>query len=253
MADSRRSGERARATRRISARRSRWRSSARRSGRRPDSATGSAGGASVRPSRSCGVRLRRGHHRRHRRDQRVLWPCSHRSWTGLAAAVLALLIAAGTAAVPLDMRRAAASVPVHPRHHHGHRAARPSSSPCARCASASPNGAAYGGPAVAAEQKQGYPDIVPVLLPFRRTAPSLGSRRSPAPSAGRSLRPRPRRGGSKPRTRPGGSASRTTSSCAWLRRLDGSRVDIRSVSRVGRSDLGVNAKRIRAFLGALSR
>ena len=33
----------------------------------------------------------------------------------------------------------------------------------------------------------------------------------------------------------------------------GSRVDIRSVSRVGKSDLGVNARRIRAFLAALRR
>ncbi len=33
----------------------------------------------------------------------------------------------------------------------------------------------------------------------------------------------------------------------------GSRVDMRSVSRVGISDLGVNAKRIREFLGALSK
>jgi uncharacterized protein (DUF1499 family) len=31
----------------------------------------------------------------------------------------------------------------------------------------------------------------------------------------------------------------------------GTRVDVRSVSRVGRSDLGTNARRIRAFLGVL--
>jgi uncharacterized protein (DUF1499 family) len=31
----------------------------------------------------------------------------------------------------------------------------------------------------------------------------------------------------------------------------GSRLDIRSVSRVGRSDLGVNAQRIRAYLAKL--
>jgi len=31
----------------------------------------------------------------------------------------------------------------------------------------------------------------------------------------------------------------------------GSRVDIRSVSRVGRSDLGTNARRIRGFLETL--
>jgi uncharacterized protein (DUF1499 family) len=31
----------------------------------------------------------------------------------------------------------------------------------------------------------------------------------------------------------------------------GSRVDVRSVSRVGKGDLGVNARRIREFLGRL--
>jgi len=34
--------------------------------------------------------------------------------------------------------------------------------------------------------------------------------------------------------------------------LNGSLVDIRSVSRIGRSDLGANAKRVRAFIAALS-
>ena len=33
---------------------------------------------------------------------------------------------------------------------------------------------------------------------------------------------------------------------------NGSRVDIRSLSRVGRGDMGVNAKRIRAFLAKLA-
>ena len=32
----------------------------------------------------------------------------------------------------------------------------------------------------------------------------------------------------------------------------GSRVDVRSVSRVGRGDLGTNAKRIRAYLDKLA-
>lgn len=32
---------------------------------------------------------------------------------------------------------------------------------------------------------------------------------------------------------------------------NGSRIDVRSVSRVGRSDLGANAKRIRKFLKSL--
>jgi len=33
---------------------------------------------------------------------------------------------------------------------------------------------------------------------------------------------------------------------------NGSRIDVRSVSRVGRSDLGANARRIRSFLGKLN-
>ena len=33
---------------------------------------------------------------------------------------------------------------------------------------------------------------------------------------------------------------------------DGSRVDVRSVSRVGRSDVGTNARRIREFLANLA-
>jgi len=33
----------------------------------------------------------------------------------------------------------------------------------------------------------------------------------------------------------------------------GSRIDVRSASRVGRSDLGVNARRIRAFLAAVAK
>jgi uncharacterized protein (DUF1499 family) len=33
----------------------------------------------------------------------------------------------------------------------------------------------------------------------------------------------------------------------------GSRVDVRSVSRVGRSDIGTNARRIRDYLSALAK
>jgi uncharacterized protein (DUF1499 family) len=35
-------------------------------------------------------------------------------------------------------------------------------------------------------------------------------------------------------------------------RADGARIDVRSVSRIGRHDLGANAARIRAFLDEVS-
>ncbi len=35
--------------------------------------------------------------------------------------------------------------------------------------------------------------------------------------------------------------------------VEGSRVDVRSVSRVGVSDMGVNAKRIRPFIAAMEK
>jgi len=175
-----------------------------------------------------------------------------RSWTGFAAAMLALLIAAGTAAVPLDMRRAAASVP--PIHDITTDAEHPPEFVALRAVrERAPNGGAYGGPAVAAEQKKGYPDIGPVLLsvpPDRAFARVEAAARAlrwqivvAAPNEGR---------------------LEATDTSRWFGfkddivvqvapALDGSRVDIRSVSRVGRSDLGVNAKRIRAFLSALGR
>jgi uncharacterized protein (DUF1499 family) len=117
---------------------------------------------------------------------------------------------------------------------------------------ASSNGADYGGPAVAAQQKKGYPDIVPMILPdpperafakVEAAARAMGWQIAAAvPAEGR---------------------LEATDTTRWLRFKDdivvrvapapnGSRVDVRSVSRIGRSDLGVNAQRIRAFLARLS-
>ncbi len=113
------------------------------------------------------------------------------------------------------------------------------------------NTADYGGPKLAAEQKQGYPDLAPLLLPvppkvaFERAhgvAQAMGWQIVAAdPAAGR---------------------LEATDTTLWFGFHDdivvritaadgGSRVDVRSVSRVGRSDIGTNAKRIRAFLGLL--
>jgi len=175
-----------------------------------------------------------------------------RSWPALALGVAAVAIAAATAAVPLGMRRMAEAVPfihdittdtVDPPQFVALRQVREQS----------PNGAAYGGPEMAAQQKTGYPDLVPVLLPL---PPDRAFPRAEA--AARAL------GWEIAAAVPAEGRLEATDTTRWFGfkddivvrvapALDGSRVDVRSVSRVGRSDLGTNAKRIRAFLAALSR
>jgi len=174
-----------------------------------------------------------------------------RSVAGAACAVLALLVALGTAAVPLDMRRTGESVPrIHdittdtesPPQFVALRAVR----------ERTPNGAAYGGPAVAAQQRQSYPDIAPVQLAM---PPDRAFARAEA--AARAL------GWDIAAAEPAEGRLEATATTRWFRFKDdvvvrvtaapgGSRVDVRSVSRIGRSDLGANAKRIRAFVSKLT-
>jgi uncharacterized protein (DUF1499 family) len=119
---------------------------------------------------------------------------------------------------------------------------------------ASPNGADYGGPEVAEKQRAAYPDIKPIKrdLPpaaaFERAlaaARSLGWKIAEANAAeGRiEATDTTRWFGFKDdvviRVRPGPSGA-------------GSRVDVRSVSRVGKSDIGKNAARIRAFVNSFA-
>ena len=115
-----------------------------------------------------------------------------------------------------------------------------------------PNPAAYDGPEVAAQQKKGYPDLGPLTLPAPpdRAFAAAGGGRAAAGLGDRGRRPREGR-------------LEATATTPWFGFKDdvvvrvtaagsGSRVDVRSKSRVGRSDLGANAKRIRAFLAELS-
>ena len=114
------------------------------------------------------------------------------------------------------------------------------------------NSADYAGPALAAQQRAGYPDLEParfaaapdrVLERATDVARQLGWEIvAVAPAEGRlEATDRTRWFGFRDdvvvRVRPDGA---------------GSRVDVRSVSRVGRSDLGTNARRIRTYLVALS-
>jgi uncharacterized protein (DUF1499 family) len=115
-----------------------------------------------------------------------------------------------------------------------------------------PNGFAYGGEQVAAQQRQGYPELKPLML---KTGPRDTMQK--AIDAARSL------GWEVVASDAAAGRIEATDTTRWFGFKDdivvrirpdaeGSRVDVRSVSRVGGSDIGANAKRIRKYLDKLS-
>jgi uncharacterized protein (DUF1499 family) len=118
---------------------------------------------------------------------------------------------------------------------------------------AAPNSSHYGGPSIAAQQQEAYPNIKPLYLSLstKRTlnealtvAQSFGWNVIAVESSQRKIR------------------FEATDITPWFGFIDdivvritpfdnGSRIDVRSTSRVGRSDVGTNARRIRAFLATL--
>lgn len=115
-----------------------------------------------------------------------------------------------------------------------------------------PNGAAYGGPEVAAQQQKAYPDIRTVLV---KAAPREAHQA--AIDAARSL------GWEVIASDAASGRVEATDTTGWFGFKDdvvvrvrpegsGSRIDVRSVSRVGKSDLGANAKRVRQFLAKVA-
>jgi len=114
------------------------------------------------------------------------------------------------------------------------------------------NGAAYGGAAVAAEQQKGYPDIKPLMV---KAPPKEALQR--AQEAARAL------GWEVVAADAESGRLEATATTTWFGFKDdivvrirpdgsGSRVDVRSMSRVGSSDVGANARRIREFLAKLA-
>lgn len=114
-----------------------------------------------------------------------------------------------------------------------------------------PNSATYGGPEIAAQQRDAYPDIISLALD-RPTDRVFSQAIGVIDHIGWELVDTSR----------GDGRIEATDTTFWFGFKDdvvirivssngGSRVDVRSVSRVGRSDVGSNAERIRAFLAAM--
>jgi uncharacterized protein (DUF1499 family) len=175
---------------------------------------------------------------------------TRRRWTAVVVAVAALVINAVVIVVPWSFGRTAAAVP--PIHDITTDTAAPPPFVALRDArAAAPNGVDYGGAAVAAQQARAYADIVSlrVAAPPERVFAA-------AEAAARQM------GWRVAAAVPGEGRLEATATTPWFGFKDdvvvrvagdgrGTKVDVRSASRVGRSDLGVNARRIRAFLDRL--
>lgn len=169
---------------------------------------------------------------------------------GMAGLVVALMLGLGVAFVPLSgMQRARSVPPIHD-------ISTDTQLPPAFVAilplrADAPNPAVYGGPKLAAAQIGAYPDV----QPHRMDA-------SPKQAFERALQTAQGLGWDIVSSDPAAGRIEATDTTFWFGFKDdvviriepdaaGSRVDVRSVSRVGMSDVGTNATRIRVFLKAL--
>jgi uncharacterized protein (DUF1499 family) len=114
-----------------------------------------------------------------------------------------------------------------------------------------PNPVDYGGAEIAAKQRSAYADIAPLNLDV-----------PPARAFDRALSAARRMGWELVASDPAGGRIEATDTTFWFGFKDdivvrvtaqpnGSRVDVRSLSRVGGGDLGANAARVRSYLAAV--
>lgn len=170
--------------------------------------------------------------------------------TTLAALGLALLLGTITVALPWQQRRTARSVP--PIHDITTDLGDPPAFVAILPLRAdAPNSAEYEGEEVAAQQRAAYPDIAPLFL---ETTPATAF--TQALDAARAM------GWEIVAADSTAGRIEATATTRWFGFKDDvvvritadgsrSRVDVRSVSRVGRSDVGANAARIRKYLARL--
>lgn len=176
---------------------------------------------------------------------------ARRAWRGLLWSGLAFAVALPIAAVPLLQVQRAQSLP--PIHDITTDTADPPAFveilPLRRAA---PNLATYGGADVAAQQAEAYPDIAPLTVPLAPDR-ALATAAAVAKDLGWTI----------VALDPDAGRLEATAETLWFGFKDdvvvrvrptgdGSRIDARSVSRVGRSDIGANAKRLRIFLAEMS-
>jgi uncharacterized protein (DUF1499 family) len=169
------------------------------------------------------------------------------SWRSFLWALIGLIIGAGLVTVSWNWEQTAGSVP------RIHDITTDTTTPpefvaIARLREKNWNPLQYGGPAVAEQQHEAYPDIVPLILPV-----------PPGEAFDRALSVAKNMGWTIVDANKAGGRIEAVATTFWFGFKDdivirielsgtGSRVDIRSVSRVGVSDLGTNAKRTREFL-----
>ena len=179
----------------------------------------------------------------------LLLPRTRRDAVGTL--LIALLIGLGVAFIPWNGMRQASKVP--PIHDISTDTRRPAQFVAVlplRADAANP--ADYGGPEVARAQAEAYPDL--------RTQ---RSELPPQQAFERALAVAREMGWEIVAADPASGRIEATATTLWFGFKDdvviriepgasGSRIDVRSVSRVGKSDAGTNAKRIRAYLAAFA-
>jgi uncharacterized protein (DUF1499 family) len=178
--------------------------------------------------------------------------CGRRGLRGAAVLALAAgIIGLAAASLPLLQLRTAKSVP--PIHDITTDPADPPSFEAVLPLRAgAPNSAVYGGDSVAAQQRAAYPDIAPIHMDV-----------PPAEAYARALDTARAMGWAIVAADPARDVIEATDRTFWFGFKDdvairvradgtGSVVDVRSVSRVGRSDVGTNARRIRAYRDRLT-
>jgi hypothetical protein len=177
----------------------------------------------------------------------VVFALVGRSASGFGALLIALVLAVGAAYVPLTMRAQGAAVP--PIHDITTDTANPPVFVAiAPLRAGSKNGVDYKADENAAEQQKAYPDLQSLIV---ETAPADLFKRAEATAR--------EMGWEVVAAEAAEGRIEATDTTQWWGFKDdvvirivaegnGSRLDIRSMSRVGKSDLGKNAERIRAFL-----